>query len=98
MYAEINCINPHEINSKNIWEDTQELLKRKAAQLRNHNPDLMRSEIHLKASSNKTSARLIFHDRKKNIMETHVKDRDLNKAISGCFAKAERVLQKLKKT
>ncbi len=97
MYAEINCLNPHDIQSNTLWEDTQALIQRKAQHLRKMSPSLDKSEIHLKARHNMTSVRLIFHDKHHQTMETHVKSRNLNQAISACFAKAERVLMKAKR-
>ena len=96
MYAEINCLNPSNIDSHKIWEDTKALLQRKSAHLRRIHPDLDKSEIHLKANTKRTYARLIFHDSKHRRMEAHVENRDLNRAISSCFAKAERLLNKPK--
>lgn len=97
MYAEINCLNQIEIDSYKIWDNTKALLKRKAIHLRRTHPDLDKSEIHLKANNKRTYARLIIHDSKHRQMEAHVEDRNLNRAISSCFAKAERLLNKPKR-
>ena len=96
MYAEINCLNPHDVSSHKLWEDTRALIQRKANHIKRLHPDLDRTEIHLKANSKRTYARLIFHDGKHRQMEAHVEDRNLNKAVSACFAKAERLLSKPK--
>ena len=96
MYAEINCLNPTDISSHKIWDDTKALIQRKASHLRRTHPDLDKSEIHLKANSKRAYARLILHDSKHRQMEAHVEDRDLNKAVSSCFAKAVRLLDKPK--
>ncbi len=96
MYAEINCLNPVEISSHKIWDATKALIQRKAQHLRRVHPDLDMSEIHLKANGKRSYARLILHDGKHRRMEAHVEDRDLNRAVSSCFAKAERLLSKPK--
>ena len=96
MYAEINCLNSLEIESHKLWSGTKSLIQRKTNRLKRLHPDLDRSEIHLKANSKRTYARLIVHDSKHRHMEAHVEDRDLNVAISACFAKATRLLEKPK--
>lgn len=97
MYAEINCLSPLEISSHKILDDTKALIQRKTEHLTRTHPDIDKSEIHLKANNKRTYARLIFHDSKHRRMEAHVEDRNLNKAVSACFAKAERLLSKPKR-
>lgn len=96
MYAEINCLDGFDSKNTKLWESTKALIGRKTEHLTKTHPDVDRSEIHLFSKGHKSRARLIFHDQKHRRLEAHAKDRNLNKAISDCFSKAERLLAKPK--